>query len=89
MIQVNKNATTFLASSESYTGKRISRQRQSKSPLKMDQENELNQPEEEDRRVRENMRSETLVDRDRNHRCVNKESADLVANIVLMSDIEN
>ena len=41
----------------------------------MDQEYELNQPEEEDRRVREDTRSETLVDRDRNHRCVNKESA--------------
>jgi hypothetical protein len=46
----------------------------------MDQEYELNQPEEEDRRVREDTRSETLVDRDRNHRCVNKESAYVVGN---------
>ena len=81
-IQVNKNATTFLASSESYTGKRISRRRKSKSLLKMDQECELNQPEEEDRRIQEDSRSEIVVARDRNHWCVNnnKESADVVGN---------
>ena len=79
---MNKNATTFLASSESYTGKRISRRRKSKSLLKMDQECELNQPEEEDRRIQEDSRSEIVVARDRNHWCVNnnKESADVVGN---------